>query len=226
MIAIIPARSGSKGVPDKNIRDLNGIPLITYTIRAAIESNCFTDVVVTTDGEAISEISINCGAKVIRRPSFLAQDDTLMADAIRHVYSYKEVLNLSSKDFFCLLQPTSPLRDSSHVIECVTKFKISSFKSALSVCENTYTPFKSLRLVEDHLEPLFDLSLLNVNRQALEKTYRQNGAIYITNWDSFLTTNSFIEFPAMPYFMTEAESIDIDSLKDFQCAENIIIKKS
>lgn len=224
MIAIIPARGGSKGLRNKNIKKLGQYPLLSYSIRAALDSGCFTEVFVTTDSDSLSQVALGYGAQVIERPSSLAQDDTPMTDVINHVYTY---LTGSKKafpeDIFCLLQPTSPLRGASHIRECVAQFENKSYKSAVSVSADTHSPFKSLCIKEGGLTPLFDVKYLHANRQTLEKTYRQNGAIYLTYWRNFLSEGGFIHFPAMPYIMDAKESIDIDTLEDFQCVERVLI---
>jgi len=224
MIAIIPARGGSKGLRNKNIKHLGQHPLLSYSIRAALDSRCFTEVFVTTDSEEISQIARNYGAQVIERPSSLAQDDTPMTDVINHVYTYlTEGEKAFPEDIFCLLQPTSPLRGASHIRSCVTEFTKQSYKSAVSVSADIHSPFKSLCIKEGELMPLFDMKYLHANRQTLEKTYRQNGAIYLTYWRNFLSDGGFIHFPAMPYIMEEKDSIDIDTLEDFQCVERCLV---
>ena len=224
MIAIIPARSESKGLPNKNIKQLGQHPLIAYSINAALNSCCFTDVFVTTDSDEIAQISLDYGAQVIERPSFLAQNDTSMADVINHVYNYlSKREKIFPEGIFCLLQPTSPLRGASHIIACTTAFRKSSFKSAVSLSEDIHSPFKSLCIKQGELTPLFNVKYLHANRQTLEKTYRQNGAIYLTYWRNFLSDGGFIHFPAMPYIMEEKESIDIDTLEDFQCVERGLV---
>ncbi len=223
IIAIIPAREGSKGLPNKNIKKFSGKPLIVHSIIAAIESGCFKEIIVTTDSDDIAKISLNYKVRVIKRPKNLAQDDSLMKDVTKHVYTYLKTNDLFLGTFFCLLQPTSPLRLASHVIEFVDKFKQGSFRSAVSVCENLHTPFKSFSLKNEQLIPIFEQKFSHANRQSLDKTYRQNGAIYLTNWSNFLSYGCFIHQPVMPYIMTEKESVDIDSLEDFHRAEKFFI---
>lgn len=222
-IALIPARGGSKGLSRKNVLTLRGKPLISYTIEAALHSNKFSSVYVTTEDDEIAKISKHYGAKIIKRPFEIAQDDTKMSSVIKHAYDSLKDRKMDLGPFFCLLQPTSPLRKAEHILDCTSRFfKEENFSSAVSVCENSYSPFKSLYFKEGALTPLFSSNHLAENRQHLERTYRQNGAIYITAWSDFLEKETFINFPAMAYIMNEEESLDIDTNADLAKAEEFL----
>lgn len=225
MIALIPARGGSKGLPGKNILELIGKPLIAYSIEAAQKSKSFRRIIVSTEDEKIAKVALQFGAEVIWRPDELAQDSSDMIDVILQVYQNIQNDLPLKETHFCLLQPTSPLRHSNHILQCIENFNSQSFRSALSVCENEYSPFKSFRMKKDKLEALFKIDLMNLNRQKLEITYRQNGAIYILPWQECAATKKILHFPLMPYIMPQEESVDIDSLEDLKRAEQLLINQ-
>jgi CMP-N,N'-diacetyllegionaminic acid synthase len=221
--AIITARGGSKGLPRKNIRQLNGKPLIAYSILAARGCGTIDRCVVSTDDEEIAAISRKWGAEVLMRPPELAQDTSTSEDAVCHVIqSIKKIEPFP--DMFVLLQPTSPLRNSKHLFDCVTAFNPESFNSAISITETEHHPFKSLRCDNNSLEPLFELKYLGAPRQQLPKIFRPNGAIYLAKTDLFLARKTFFIEPVMPFFMDARASVDIDADIDLIVAETLLKK--
>lgn len=214
-VAIIPARGGSKGLPGKNIVDLSGKPLIVYTIVAAKKSKVFDRVVVTTDDEQIVEVSENAGAEVIRRPVQLAQDHSSSLDVIKHALNELELKG----GVFCLLQPTSPLRNATHIVEANEIYQRGKTTSVISAAELEHHPFKSL--VSDGkggYEPVSNISDLVSPRQKLPTAIAPNGAIYFCDVESFLDTNEIFYPDTKFYQMSIADSVDIDTLTDLQQA--------
>lgn len=219
LVAILPARGGSKGLPGKNMRPLAGKPLVQHAIEAAQGAGQFEAILVSSDDDAVLALADRLGATPLRRPAALASDSATMSDVIRDVEATCGANGISLGDGFALLQPTSPLRTARHVGECVMQFNRGDYASAVSVCATEHPPQKSLAIVDGKAEPLFGWDALQANRQSLAPAYRQNGAIWIVTWAAFRAHHRFVIAPALPYIMDAADSLDIDTLADFQAAE-------
>lgn len=218
VIAIIPARGGSKGLSRKNLRLLAGKPLIAHSILAALECSQISRCIVSTEDPEIRHVSMEYGAEVVDRPAELATDLALSADVVRHVL---EALSETSHqpEYFVLLQPTSPLRTSHHIQQCLQAFLASSAACTVSVTEAEHHPYKDFILDNGFLQPLFGMEYLSQPRQRLPAVYRPNGAIYAMKSQTFLERNSFFVEFALPYIMGSEGSIDIDSDFDLLIAE-------
>ncbi|NLE26817.1 MAG: acylneuraminate cytidylyltransferase family protein [Clostridiaceae bacterium] len=221
--AIITARGGSKGLTRKNLRLLAGKPLIAYSIMAGINCPYISRCIVSTEDAEIKQVSLEWGAEVIDRPEIFASDYALSQDVVRHVLESLEAAG-ELPDYFVLLQPTSPLRRSEHITACLDQYFTTSAACAISVTEVEYHPYKTLMLQNDYLKPFVDIESLDKPRQILPRIVRQNGAIYVMSSKLFLDVNSFYAEPAMPFFMTRGESIDIDEEYDLLLAEFIMKK--
>jgi CMP-N,N'-diacetyllegionaminic acid synthase len=223
-IAIIPARSGSKGLKDKNIKLLNGKPLIAYTIEAAIMSGMFDKVFVSTDSKRYAEIAMEYGADVpFLRSEAQSSDITSSWDVVSEVLKrFRELGN--DFDIFALLQPTSPLRTSNDI---VAAFKIMSQRQAnavVAVCEVDHSPLWCNSLSEDgSLCRFLDKELVKKSRQQLKTFFRINGALYIVNTFYFNSANNIYEEKCYAYVMEKSKSIDIDDQIDFDIA-NMLLK--
>lgn len=143
-LAIIPARGGSKRLPRKNVLDLCGKPLITWSIEAGLNSKYIDKVVVSSDDDEILEISRKFGAETIKRPDELASDTATTFDAIKHTID-----NLEKYDYIVLLQPTSPLRDQKHIDEAIELLVEKNADAVVSVCEMDHSPLWSNTLPQD-----------------------------------------------------------------------------
>ena len=221
-IAIIPARSGSKGVRDKNIRDLNGKPLMAYTIEAALNSGEFDEVMVSTDSEKYAEIAKAYGAKVpFLRSNETSTDTATSWDMVDEVINgYKK----SGKEFdtFCLLQPTSPLRNLYDIRAAYDLYREYASFAVVSVCEAEHSPLWCGHL-PDNKEFIDFIDSRNMKqRQAGRKFYRLNGAIYIVNINEFKKDHFFYHEGSFAYIMPQERSIDIDTIIDFKLAEIIL----
>jgi N-acylneuraminate cytidylyltransferase len=227
ILTIIPARGGSKGIPEKNTKLLAGKPLIAYSIEAAIKSEYINRVVVSTDDDEIAQISKKYGAEVIKRPSELAQDDSSTIDAVIHVLNTLENEGYSA-DIVVLLQPTSPLRTQEDVDSAINLFikNMDKCDSLVSVCEFDHSPYWSLKVEGDYLKPNFGEEYFKMRRQDLPKLYMPNGSIFISKKKSLLNSKSFYNGNKIPYFMKTEESIDIDTIIDFKLAELILEDKN
>ena len=213
IIAIITARGGSKGLPRKNILDLNGKPLIAHTIDAAIKSNIFSKIIVTTDDKEIKNISLKYKAEVINRPAFLATDTASSLDVIAHTLNELQN-NGDIFTHFILLQPTSPLRTEKHIQEAWEKYIKEKATSLVSVSVVEHTPFKMLIEKNGKIEPLTKWDDLSMPRQKLPKAYLPNGAIYINSVKEFLIKKYLFTLPLILYTMNSKTSTDIDTIED------------
>lgn len=224
MLAIIPARGGSKGVPFKNIKNLGSHPLIYYTIKAAKESKLITRIIVSTDDQDIADIGLKEGVEVpFLRPKELASDKAKAID--NYIYTIEKIneTEKASIDEFVVLQPTSPFRDSSDIDNAIEIFRQKKATSVISVVEAEHPPFWYKKVDRDGV--LKDL--LNgensLNRQEYLNTYIPNGAIYIFDYNTLKNRLSYYTEKTYPYIMSKEKSVDIDTFLDFDFAEFMLI---
>lgn len=224
-IAVIPARWWSKWIPLKNLASLGGKPLIYYTILAAIESNSFDYICVSSDDKDILEFSSQFSwIDIIKRPKELSQDTSLSIDVV--VHSIEQYINKwIIPGLVTLLQPTSPFRNANNIREACDLFRKSQhYRSLMSVCQSRKHPYKSFLTSENTLIPLFWEEYLSMPRQGLPFILDQNGAIYINNYSDLLKYRSFFVPPTIPYVMDDFSSIDIDSPIDLDYWNFLITK--
>lgn len=223
-IAIIPARSGSKGLKDKNIRLLGNKPLMAYTIEAALNSNMFDCIHVSTDSEKYAQIAAQYGAEVeFLRSKETSSDSASTNDVIQFVVGkYRE----RNKEFkrFSVLQPTSPLRTGKHIIEAFQLYEERAAKSVVSVCETDYSPLLCNRLNDDCSLYGFLPAENSKRRQDVETYYRINGAIYLSDVVTYLEKKTFYHERSFAYIMGRLQSVDIDTKTDFEYAEFLMKK--
>lgn len=221
-VAIIPARAGSKGLPNKNVLMLIDRPLIAYTIEAAIESQCFNRIIVSTDSLEYKCIAERYGAEVIIRNEELASDTATTYMVIENVLSYNK-----DCDYFVLLQPTSPFRGAHHIKEAITLFEANVEANFLvSMAESD----KSSDLIKT-LDSSMRLSNFSNNysgyrRQNNEREYSPNGAIFIGKVDEYLKKKHFFGADSLAYIMSKSDSIDIDDRLDFEFAISRMLQKN
>lgn len=221
VLALIPARGGSKGIPRKNIKALNGHPLIAYTIAAARGSRYVDDVVVTTDSVDIAKVAEEYGAQVpFLRPAELAQDTSKTIDAIVHARDALATIN-KKYDIIVTLQPTSPLRRSKEIDEALETFCNHGELGLASVSEVAENPVLTRRIDESGvMHPILPISS-TVRRQDMPRFWHVDGAIYINRADSLSGDTSLNDNP-IAYVMPKLRSSDIDSIEDFLQAEKIL----
>ena len=219
-IAIIPARSGSKGLKDKNIKLLNGKPLLVYSIEAALKSKCFDVVMVSTDSKKYAEIAKKYGAEVpFLRSKSNSGDKSSSWDVVREVLNGYKQLN-KEFDTFMLLQPTSPLRTSKDIKNAYKYYKEYNANSIVSVCETEVSPLCCYNLPKNNLlSKVLDIKEENKRRQENDKFYTMNGAIYLADVKKFLKTNDIYKTKCFAYIMNAEKSIDIDDELDFKLLE-------
>tara|TARA_A100001234_G_C12506574_1_gene334225 strand:+ start:92 stop:793 length:702 start_codon:yes stop_codon:yes gene_type:complete len=223
IVALIPARAGSKGIKNKNTKEVGGKPLIEHTIIAAERTSFIENIFISTDSEHIKE-KYKSRVEIINRPSKYASDSSTAVAVVKHfIRTTKKIL---PEDYFIIyLQPTSPLRDANDIEKCFEDMKKNKKSSAVSVVKNRFSPFKSFKLNKTGgLKPLFSEYRTNQNRQNLPKTYRSNGAIYIFKKSSLEKKNSFPSMNAYPYIMEEDLSIDVDDINDIIKIEKFLAK--
>lgn len=219
-IAIIPARGGSKRLPGKNIKYLAGKPMIAWTIEAALESNDFDHVFVSTDCAEIAEVSKEFGAAVpFLRPKELANDTATTNDVVSHLVEWfeKEYNQLAS--IIAILQPTSPLRDASNIIEAVNLMQEKSAKAVISVCELEHPiQFCNQLDIDGNMDGFIKQEDMQ-RTQDFEPYYRLNGAIYCFERNYVGRLEQLYSEGTYAYVMKSRSSIDIDTYEDFQLAE-------
>ena len=219
-IAIIPARSGSRGLKDKNIKELAGKPLLAYSIEAALEAGIFETVMVSTDSEEYATIARIYGAEVPFLRSRETSSDTASSwDAVAEVLNNYQVMG---KDFdaFMLLQPTSPLRTAKNIRDAYDELDKKAANSIISVCEVDHSPLQSNVLPDDHsLENFIREESKGLRRQDMPTFYRFNGAIYLSRVNFFFKYHDIYHEKSYAYIMNKRESIDIDDEYDFEMAE-------
>jgi CMP-N,N'-diacetyllegionaminic acid synthase len=224
-LGIIPARGGSKRLPNKNIKKLINKPLIAYTIEAAKDCPYIDELMVTTDSMKIKKIAEKYGVNVpFLRPKHLATDTASSFDTVKHTINfYKYKLNRKF-DYFILLQPTSPLRTTKNIDAAMHFLFEKKADAVISISKMEHNPLKSNTVPKNlSLKNFQPDHVKNKRMQDLETYYRENGAIYILNIDRFLREKTyFIKDNIFGYIMKQRHSIDIDTKLDFLFAETII----
>ena len=221
-LAIIPARSGSKGLKDKNIKLLKGIPLMAYSIDAAKKTELFSDIVVSTDSKKYAEIARIYGAEApFLRSSETSNDSASSWDVVLEVLN--QYLNKGEKfDSVCLLQPTSPLRTEIDIIDGYNLLKYQNADSVTSVCECDHSPIWCMTLNNDLSLKSFREKLKDLPRQNLPIFYRINGAIYIRKIEYYRENIILRCDDEYALVMDREKSVDIDTNLDFVIAETMM----
>lgn len=221
-IAIIPARSGSKGLKDKNIIELYGKPLIAYSIEAALDTQLFNHVIVSTDSDHYAEISLQYGAEIMMRGERLSDDKATTYMVLEDILNNKLTEFI---DYFVLLQPTSPLRTSTHIKEAIEKFesRYQEFDFLVSVKESEHAKVLVNPIDEDESLKYFNTDFVSYRRQNF-KDYSPNGAIFIAKPKEYLERKHFFGSRTIAYNMNKRDSIDIDDDNDYQLAKILLVK--
>lgn len=220
VVALIPARAGSKGLPGKNMLSIGGEPLVVWTIRAAVNSQIVDQVIVSSDIHDVLELATEFGASPLDRPRELSADTSQASEVIRHAIEGQEDYGV-----VVYLQPTSPLRTSTHVDEALTLLSVTSAEAVVSVYKTRVPPELMYRMNPNgQLEPVVPRQ--EVRRQDLPETYVLNGAIYAGFVPALVRANyRFDSMNPAAYVMPELESVDIDDFSDFEKAQRIMEKR-
>jgi CMP-N,N'-diacetyllegionaminic acid synthase len=227
VLAIVTARAGSKGLPGKNYRLLHGKPLVSYALDAGLHSQYVDDVILTSDCPVCIEIANKADVMVpFIRPDYLSADTVPSADVIEHA-----IVNLKKKDseydLFVLLEPTSPLRDSSDVDSALEAMMESKFQAIVSVCEaEDQHPAFMFRLGKSgDLVTWSSNKFKALRRQDLSPAYFLEGSVYISFVNVFIERRTFCHGNTGAYVVPKWKSLEIDDLADFICVEAIMSAK-
>lgn len=229
VLALIPARGGSKSIPRKNIRPFAGRPLIAYSIAAGLAAPSVTRVIVSTDDEEISAISRDYGAETpFLRPAEFARDDTPDLPVFRQALIWLAEHESYHPDIVVQLRPTSPFRRVEHIQQAITRLvERPQADSVRTVCVPFQNPFKMWRISDDgFMRPLVDLDLpepYNQPRQALPQVYWQTGYVDVAWSATILEKNSMTGERILPLVISAAEWVDIDSPEDWRRAERLLL---
>jgi CMP-N-acetylneuraminic acid synthetase len=227
ILALIPARRGSKGIPNKNRAIVAGRPLIDFTITAAKKSIFIDQLFVSSDCQEILNIARSLGATPISRPDEFSTDDASSVDVVSHFLTKLPRQYINTNPYIIFLQPTSPLRNHHHIDEAINLIQESTSDSLISVVEADKPPQKAFQLNnESKLVALIDEKMSNARRQDLPKCYFPNGAIYIFRVNLFIARNGFPSNGSLPYIMSKDVSIDVDQLSDLPEIEKILRTKN
>lgn len=218
MIAIVPARGGSKGLPGKNIKNLLGKPMIAYTIEEALKSKYITEVIISTDCKEIESVAVKYRAKSpFLRPEYLATDSAKAID------NYIYTIDRLNKEFaynikdFVVLQPTSPLRTVEDIDGAIELFKDKNADSVVSYTEEQHPIEWHKYITEDgKFENIFEEKLLN--RQDMKPSFFPNGAVFVFSYD-LIKQNKYYSENSYAYIMPRNRSVDVDTLEDFKYIE-------
>lgn len=222
VLAIIPARGGSKRLPNKNILQLRGRPLIAWTIMTAIKSFYLDKIIVSTDSDQIASIGQEFGASIpFIRPDELATDTSSSFDVIIHAIDFYKSQG-EVFDYIVLLQPTSPLRTTKDLNDAFSMINEET-KCVVSVCATEHPPLWANTLPEDlNMKDFIKPELNNKRSQDLPVYYRLNGAIYISDVEYLIKHRGFWGEKTKAFIMPQERSIDIDSINDFKFCEILL----
>ncbi|MBA5851073.1 acylneuraminate cytidylyltransferase family protein [Clostridium sp. cel8] len=225
VLAIIPARGGSKGIPRKNIKNINGRPLISYSIEEARKSKYIDKLIVSTEDSEIAKISKKFGAEIpFLRPKELSKDTTPGIEPILHAVSWFKNKGITF-DYVMCLQCTSPFRKYSQIDKAIEVLIEKNGDSIVSVCESEITPYWMKKIEYGKLKDFLDSNIFYTRRQDAPKVYRLNGAIYMAKIDVLVKYKNWYTENTLPYVMDEISSIDIDNMLDFKFVE-FLMKES
>lgn len=226
---LIPARGGSKGVPKKNIKILGKLPLIAYSIKVAKKSKYIRRVIVTTDDQETANISRNYGAEILYlRPKKISRGDSIDIDFFKYHIKYLNDNHLDIPDLIVHLRPTTPFRDVSVIDDAIEFFKKDKRASSLrSANIANVTPYKIFKKDGKYMKPFLSSNLAvefyNLPRQAFEEAYVPNGYVDIVQPDIFKSSN-ILHGDNILLYKTQ-ETVDIDTIEDFEFAEQILKKQ-
>lgn len=220
VLALVPARGGSKGVPGKNVRPAGGKPLIAWTVEAARKSRYVDRVILSSDDPSIAAVAARFGCEVpFMRPAELATDEADSMSVVRHALK-----SLPERyDFLLLLQPTSPLRTAADIDAALEQCLQREAGSCVSVCEPDKSPYWMMTMTaEGAVQPLFPPEQVPARRQDAPSIFALNGAIYIAPSDHLAAGGDFVTRGTVGYVMPKERSFDIDTELDLRLADFLL----
>jgi CMP-N-acetylneuraminic acid synthetase len=225
VLGIVPARGGSKGIPRKNVAILAGKPLLQYTAEVALAAKTLSRTILSTDDPEIAEIGAKCGLDVpFLRPKELSDDHAASLSVVQHAVRFLEGLG-ESYDAICLLQPTSPLRKTRYIDECVQLMIETSADSVISVLPvpHTYNPhWVFIQRPDGYLKLCTGEESPITRRQDLPPAFHREGSVYLTMRDVVMIHNSLYGNRIVGYVVPSGETVNLDSLADWHKAEIIL----
>ncbi len=226
ILAIIPARGGSKGLPNKNIKEMNGKPLIYWTVKRAQESEFLDRIFISTDSPNIASICQNiCNQSVDElRPDELAQDTSSSADVIKYTINLLKQKG-AEYDYILLLEPTSPLRkkdDIDRVIQLACENPIRDGVISLGEVHMEHPSAVKIIGKNGSIIPLLDTKKTIYQRQQMEQVYFPYGVAYLIKTEIFLKSMSVYTDNIIPYFIERWQTYEVDDIYDFMCIETIM----
>lgn len=229
ILAIIPARGDSKGLPNKNIRLLAGHPLIAYSIKAALDAPSITRVIVSTDSEKIGKIARQYGAETpFLRPKEISGDLSSDLEVFQHALNWLKTNGKYVPDLLVQLRPTSPIRTISLIETCIEKLINSDCDSLRVVTKAFHTPYKMWKISSGSkpMTPLLSIEksheAYNQPRQNLPEVYWQVGTLDVIKPHVIIEDDSMSGKKILPYIIPQEMAVDIDDLKSFDHAEHIL----
>lgn len=224
VIAIIPARGGSKGLPGKNIRPLLGKPLINWSIECAQSSRFVDQICVTTESEEIAAVSMDAGVEVpFLRPAYLADDTATSFSVVTHAIDFYR--NLGSEfEYLVLLEPTSPIRKNTDIDTMLQKLedRCNDFDAIITVGIPSTHPYLMQRIVGDLLEPFLPSVPMGLRRQDYERVYFPYGVAYICKTQVLIDECTFYPQRSTHHLIDRYQCFDIDDIHDFICVEQVM----
>jgi len=229
ILAVVPARGGSKSVLRKNIALIAGKPLLAYTIEEALKVDAITDLVVSTDDEEIACVARSLGAQVpFIRPAELATDHAQSAPVLKHCLLELEARCGGRYDAVLMLQPTTPLRKAGHIIKAIDMLAANDCDSVVTVVSvGGHHPFRMKRMVENRLINFIDQGFEDMRpRQVLPLVYIRNGAVYLSRRHVVAEQDQVVGVHSLGIEMDANESVNIDNHLDFKMAEILLNERS
>lgn len=226
VLGIIPAREGSRGIPEKNIRLLAGRPLLEYTVKAAFSSGVIDRLILSTDSEKIASLGRRLGVEVpFLRPKELAQDETPMLPVLQHAVSFLEERGWFS-EIVVLLQPTAPLRKPQHIRDALSLLRSTHCDSVVSVTEIPlhFSPDYVMKIVDGKLLNFLPEGKQLTRRQEARPAYSRDGTVYAVRRDVLMDRYTLYGTDCRPLLIPREESITLDTWEDWERAERRLIK--
>jgi len=224
VLAIIPARGDSKGIPRKNLYPLNGKPLIAYTIEATLKSKLLTRSIISTDSKEIAEVAEKYGGDVpFIRPNVLANDTASSIDVVKHAVKELEKADGVRYNYAVLLQPTTPLRLSEDIDKVVQKLISTQCDTVITMVDvGAFHPARMYRIENDRLVGIMEESIAMRRRQDLPPIYIRSGDVYACKRDIIFNRNSMLGNDCRPLVISPNRAINIDTLRDIVLAEYLL----
>lgn len=232
ILGLIPARGGSTGLPGKNIRPLNGLPLIGHTILEAKKSKRISRLVVATDSKEIAEVAKDYGAEVpFERPATISKSNSHAFEVFKYTIDWLKQNEKYRPDILCAMLCTTPFRTASDIDDCLRAMIEHDYDWCFTINEIEHHPYRAMKIVGNQIRPLFDIdrSIMWANRQELPKLYRFNGGVvagkteHIENYNEYNIDNlNYSETRVGYVIIPTGRAHDIDTLQDFELAELLI----